>query len=101
MKIAFLVVAWAGGLVVALIQIAATAAGVEHLTELPSLLSWCIALLLGWTPLIGTAAGIYGAHAEWDWELLDSVLLFVGMPLVCLGLSAIAAVISEARERRS
>jgi hypothetical protein len=100
MKGLALVAGWIAYAVVGIIQIIASVDGVQYFTGFGSFFSWVIAMLLGWTPLIGTAFGIYGAHKVWNWTLLNSFLLFVGIPGFFIVLSIITAGIGTAMARR-
>jgi hypothetical protein len=91
---------YTGYLIFGLFQIAATASGIEHLTGLWWLLCWLGAILIGWVPVVGTAVGIYGAHAHWEWSLPASLGLFVGVP-VLLFLPLLGVSVSAAIRRRS
>jgi hypothetical protein len=93
-------VAWVAYAIVGLIQITATASGIQHLTGLWWLVCWFIALLIGWMPLLGTGLGIYGAYADWNWSLALSILLFVGVPGFFICVALIATAVSTAMERR-
>jgi len=89
-KATLFAVGYTGYLIFGLFQIAATASGIEHLTGLWWLLCWFGAIL------IGSAVGIYGAHAHWEWSLPASFGLFVGVPVLLflplLGVSVAAAI---------
>ncbi|SRR6266436_2329027 len=80
-----------------LMQITATASGIQHLTGLWWLVSWFIALLVGWMPLLGTAFGIYGAHAAWGWSLPSSFGLFLGIPVLFMGICAAVVTAGQMR----
>jgi hypothetical protein len=82
-----------------LVQITATASGIQHLTGLWWLVSWFIALFIGWMPVVGTALGVYGAHADWGWSLLPSFALFLGLPVLFIGIYAIFATGGALAER--
>ncbi|MBE7711263.1 MAG: DUF805 domain-containing protein [Cyanobacteria bacterium SIG31] len=60
---------------IGLLQWAAIYAGVYAYTE-----NWIISLILGgfvaYIPILGTVAGIYGAHAFWNFPLWAAILLF-------------------------
>jgi hypothetical protein len=84
MKTTLVAAAYAGYLMFGLLQIVATASGIQHLTGMWWLLCWLGALLLGWIPLVGTALGIYGAYDGWKCSLPVAVALFVGIPAVLL-----------------
>jgi|SRR5882672_640143 len=89
------VIGFVGFLAMGLVQIFATVDGVQHLTGLGSFLSWVIGLFVGWSPLIGTALGIYGAHSVWGWSWLWSLMLFVGIPLVLFGVVSLVGGMAE------
>jgi hypothetical protein len=99
-KATLFAVGYTGYLIFGLFQIAATASGIEHLTGLWSLLCWLGAILIGWVPVVGTAVGIYGAHAHWEWSLPASFGLFVGVP-VLLFLPLLGVSVSAAIRRRT
>ena len=67
------------------VQLGASFAGVNAALGLHGLAALIIGGLVGmfvaWLPLVGTAAGIYGAYTAWHWHLLSAVLLF-GFPMV-------------------
>jgi hypothetical protein len=58
-------------------QVVATVAGVAHLTGWGHFVSWLIAIVIGWTPLLGSAIAIYGAIAAWNCPWYGAVALFV------------------------
>ena len=64
--------------VIGSLQVVATLDGLVHLIPLPEFLVYPLALLFGWTPIIGTALGVMGAALVWDWGWLNASLLFVG-----------------------
>ena len=64
------------------------------------LLSAFIALFVAYTPIIGTAAGVYGAMYGWNWELLPALALFLGPLVVALVIAGIATAIETASERK-
>ena len=82
MKATLFAVGYTGYLIFGVFQIAATASGIQHLTGLWWLMCWIGAIVVGWVPIVGTALGIYGAHAHWEWSLPASFALFVGVPVV-------------------
>ena len=82
MKAVLFGIAYIGYALLGLVQITATASGIQHATGLWWIFSWMIALFLGWIPLVGTALGIYGAHADWGWGLPASLGLFLGIPML-------------------
>lgn len=73
-----------------LFQIAATFDGVQHLLGVHWLIAGVIGLVLGAFPVIGTAAGVYGATAAWGWSLLSALGLFFGPLAVIAAISVIA-----------
>jgi hypothetical protein len=84
MRTTLLAAAYAGYLMFGLFQIAATGGAIQHLSGMWWLICWLGALLVGWMPLVGTALGIYGAHAVWKWSLPAAYALFVSLPVVLL-----------------
>lgn len=91
-------VVWAA---IGLLQIFATVDGIAEWLGLPMFLCWLAALFLGWMPVVGTALGIYGAYAVWGWSLPAAVGLFLGIPLLFLGVSAAAGLIAARASRPS
>ncbi len=100
MKATLFALGYTGYLIFGLFQIAAAATGIQHLTGLWWLMCWIGAILFGWVPVVGTALGIYGAHAQWEWSLPASCALFVGVP-VLLFLPLLAVSVSAAIRRRT
>ena len=90
MKTTLFAVAYSGYLMFGLLQIAASACGLQHLTGLWWLFCWIASFLVGWTPVLGTALGIYGAHVQWDWSLPASFALFLGVPALLLVLLTVS-----------
>jgi len=91
---------YTGYLIFGLVQIAATASGIEHLTGLWWPICWIGAILIGWIPMIGTVLGINGAHAQWEWSLPASCALFIGVPIL-LFLPLLTVSVSAAIRRRA
>jgi hypothetical protein len=61
---------------------------------------WIGAILVGWVPLLGTALGIYGAHAQWEWSLPAAYALFIGLPIL-LFVPLLTVSVSAAIRRRT
>lgn len=100
MKATLFAVGYTGYLIFGLFQIAATASGIMRLTGLWGLFCWIGAILVGWVPVVGTALGIYGAHAQWEWSLPAAFALFIGVP-VLLFLPLLTVSMSAAIRRRA
>ena len=100
MKATLFAAGYTGYLIFGMFQIAATASGLMHLTGLWWLLCWIGAILVGWVPIVGTALGIYGAHAHWEWSLPAAFALFVGVPIL-LFLPLLTVSVSGAIRRRA
>ena len=100
MKATLFALGYTGYLIFGLFQIAATASGIEQLTGFWWLLCWVGAILIGWVPVVGTAVGIYGAHAQWEWSLPASFGLFVGVPIL-LFLPLLGVSVSAGMRRRT
>jgi hypothetical protein len=77
-------------LALGLFQLAATIAGLEDWLGLHWFFAVFIALLVAWTPVIGTVLGMMGAHYAWGWSWLSAFLLFFG-PLILIAAIALAA----------
>lgn len=58
--------------------------GLKAVLHWPTFLCGCISMFTSWVPLLGTAAGVWGAHAGWGWSWLHSFELFLGVPLLFL-----------------
>lgn len=69
--------------IVGLIQIAAALKGAA-LWGVPTWVAVAAAFLIGPMPIVGTAAGIYGAAYGWGWPWVAAVGLFFGVPFVAL-----------------
>jgi hypothetical protein len=80
---------------VSIFQVFATAAGVAHFTGWNTLVCWLIAVIFGWTPLIGTVIGVYGAITTWNWPWYGAVTLFAWPIILAVGLIGIAVVQSR------
>ena len=76
-------------MVVGLIQLAAQATGFAVVFHIPIFFGYVIGFFLTWIPLVGTAAGVYGAHVGWGWSWLSAILLF-GWPTALILSIAIA-----------
>ena len=81
------------------IQLAATFAGVNVYLGLHGFAAFLIGgfagMMVAWLPIIGTAAGMYGAVVAWHWSIWSAALLF-GLPyaffavaLVVIGIAAL------------
>lgn len=101
MKTALGLICYASYLLVGIVQITATASGIQHLTGLWWLISWFIALFVGWTPLLGTSLGIYGAHSDWGWSWTGAIVLFFAMPILFALPMLLYFGIERLRERRT
>jgi hypothetical protein len=97
MNATLLTVGYIGYLLFGLFQITATASGIQHLTGFWWLICWFGAFLVGWMPGLGTALGIYGAHADWGWSLPASFALFLGLPALLFLPAAAVAIYSALR----
>jgi hypothetical protein len=63
----------------------------------PKLVCWIVAFVTAGIPLLGTALGIWGAHAAWGWGWLPSIALFCGGLALCLILVVVATMLEKAR----
>jgi hypothetical protein len=81
-----------------LFQIAATIAGVQHWLGIHWIVASAIALVIAWTPIIGTVLGMVGAHSVWGWSWPSAFLLFLG-PLFVIAAFAFGAAALERKAR--
>lgn len=86
--------------VVALFQWGAEIAGLRDVLGWPSFFCWIVAALTSWIPVVGTAAGIWGAHAAWEWEWVPSFALFLGVPALGVLLVGVGTAIDSVRMRK-
>lgn len=100
MKIVAQIVASLIYLAVALVQWSAEVAGLRDVLGWPSFLCWLVSMFTAWIPVIGTAAGIWGARAAWDWGWIPALLLFLGVPFLGMALVAIGSAIDKVRFAR-
>lgn len=68
-------------ILIGLLQIAAIVDGVEHLFGFDSIFGTIIAIFIGmfitYIPMVGAAAGIYGAVESWGWGIGTALLVFL------------------------
>ncbi len=89
-----------GYFAIGVVQIAATMQGLEEWLGWPGWICSVLGLFIGWTPVIGTALGIYGAVAGWDWPVVWAIVLFAGFPIFFLILNGISKGLAAVAERR-
>ena len=65
-----------GYLGVGLVQLAAFYTGLQYWTGWHWIILGFIAFFVGYIPVVGSIAGVIGAHYVWGWGLLPSILLF-------------------------
>ncbi len=70
-------------LILSTAQLRAIAAGLRARDFTP-IRAWTFALMLAYVPIIGSAAGVYGATAGWNWTVQKGVFRFFG-PLLIIG----------------
>jgi hypothetical protein len=73
--------------------------GLHDVLGWPKLVCWIVSAVTAWIPLVGTAAGIWGAHAAWAWDWLPAVGLFLGLPIGVLCLVAVAGAFDAAKRK--
>jgi hypothetical protein len=74
--------------------------GLHEVLRWPTLLCWIVAVFTAYIPLVGTAAGIWGARAAWAWSWPASLGLFLGIPALMLAAVGIVAAVAIIAERR-
>lgn len=62
--------------VVGIAQLFAIMDGVGYALGVGSIISFIIALLVTYIPLLGSALGVYGAVNVWDWSIWQAGALF-------------------------
>lgn len=77
-----------------LVQWTAQVDGLRAVLHWPTFICWFISTFTSWIPLLGTAAGVWGAHAGWGWSWLPSLGLFLGVPLFLMLLFGVVMVIA-------
>jgi len=79
--------------------------GLHQVLGWPKFFCVLAASFTAWIPVLGTAAGIWGAHAAWGWDWLPAFALFLGPPLLMLVViavvMAVAAAVDAIRARRA
>jgi len=83
-------------LALAVLQAAATMAGLEAWQGVPVTLSFPPALLLACTPILGTVAAIVSAVAAWQWSWLTALSVFT---LPVFGIAAMSFVMQMRLDR--
>jgi hypothetical protein len=94
-------VAYAGYLVVGLIQLFAIAAGLSFALGVSDFFGFALAFFLTWIPLIGIVAGVYGAITVWGWWWLWAVLFFAWPTLLWIIVMGGASVVDWLDTRRA
>jgi len=85
--------------ILGLLQFFAAFVGVQMWLGIHWIFAAFIAGILGWTPIIGTIAGVVGAHYVWGWSWLAAILLFFG-PLIVAGALILGSMaLNKARAR--
>lgn len=79
-------------LALGLIQWTAQVDGLKAALHWPTFICWFVSTITSWFPLVGTAAGVWGAHAGRGWNWLPSLALFLGIPLAFVLLGAVVLI---------
>lgn len=95
-----------GGMIVyfilGLVQWSAQVDGLHEVLHWPTFFCWIVSTFTAFIPLVGTASGVWGAHAAWGWDWLPSLALFLGIPaffILLLGMLAALAAVQARRVR--
>lgn len=86
--------------ILGLVQWYAQVAGLHHVLHWPTFVCGCISTFVAWFPLVGTAAGVWGAHAGWGWDWLPSLALFLGVPVFFMLLVGVLTAVEAVQARR-
>ena len=73
--------------------------GLQALLGIPGILAGLIAFFLAYMPLIGTAAGMYGAVIAWGWTWVEAGLMFFGSAVALLFIGLLAGMGASLKER--
>ena len=65
-----------GFLVIGFVQLFAIMDGFTYATGFSGFISFLVAIMTTYIPLVGSALGVYGAYNVWNWEILQAVALF-------------------------
>jgi hypothetical protein len=98
-KVALQVVIGVGYFALGVVQWLAEIDGLRAVLGWPIFVCGVLSTLTAWIPLVGTAAGVWGAHAAWGWDWAPALGLFIGTPVVFLIMIAILAAIDAAKRR--
>lgn len=60
-----------------IMQFFATYAYFAHAHDMNGILSFFLAIISCWIPILGTVLGVLGAHDGWGWSWTGSILLFI------------------------
>lgn len=58
-------------------QFFACIAGVDYTLNMGDFVSFILAIVLTWIPVVGAVFGVIGAHNVWHWGLYTSIFLFI------------------------
>ena len=75
--------------VLGLFQFVATVDGLKLWLDIGTWLAVLSAIVVAWLPLIGTVAGVVGAHHAWHWSWVGAIALFFGPQIVILVLALV------------
>lgn len=77
-----------------ILQFFAAMFGTQAYFELNGFEGWIISMLAGllvaWTPIVGSVAGVLGAVVAWSWPVWLAVVVFVVPVVACAVLIALA-----------
>lgn len=62
--------------VLGLFQFVAAVDGLKVWLDIGTWLAVLSAIVVAWLPLVGTVAGVVGAHHAWHWSWLGAIALF-------------------------
>ena len=62
--------------VIGLVQLFAIVDGIGYALSVGKVISFIVALLITYIPLLGSIVGVYGAVNVWDWSIWQAGVLF-------------------------
>src|SRR2546427_10797530 len=85
---------------VGFVQVLAIIDAIRIWLGIPWILAAFLSLIIGYIPLVGTIAGIYGATSAWGWNLGWAIALFFGAFVISIAAVAVGGVSDRLSRKR-
>lgn len=85
---------------VGIIQLAAVMAGLESWWGVNAFLSFIVALIVAYIPLLGQIVGMVGAMDAWGWAWWQAAGLFFGSLVIAIALGGMMSIVEWFQYRR-